>query len=94
MKICHRHDAVYNEQTGGCPVCELRISDPENILCDDIVKVETDILTVIERGRVIRVAKADKGWLIYDLEEKALKCVTLRCVVIKLEETYDNARKS
>ena len=93
MKICHIHDAVYNEQTGGCPVCELRVSDPLCIVREDIVRVETDLLAIVERGRVLKVGCPKTNWMIYDLEEEVLRCISLGCIVTKLEETYDNARK-
>lgn len=94
MKICHRHDEVYNEQVGNCPTCDLPLSDPMRIQTDDIVAVDNgDNYPLVVRGRVERVGK-DGTWIIYNLDDEQLMYISCGCVVTKLEETYDNARRS
>jgi hypothetical protein len=65
MKICHEHDAVYNEQVETCPVCKLRVSDPMDVCMGDIVRVENNRgFAVVTRGRVEQIGtQGMRDWI-------------------------------
>lgn len=95
MRVCDKHNEVYNEQKGDCPRCSMRISDPLDVCVEDIVRVDDSRGSpVVSRGRVEQIGtQGTRDWIVYDLDNKALKIISMGCIVTKLEETYETARK-